>query len=295
MGVNAAGLKSKMTSFKKVLNDLKPEVFFIEETKFQDSGRIKIGNNYHIYELLRQDKKGGGLALGCLKELNPVWVREGNDLIEALSVEISLKKMRIRCCVAYGPQENSSVMKKEAFWNYLDTEVSEAERNGSGLIFHFDGNLWAGSNIIPGDTKKQNKNGELFEAFLKRNPNLVVVNGLPQCEGLITRSRKKGNRIEESILDFFVVCSLVQPYVTKMVIDDKKQHILTNYRNVKNIGKATDSDHFTQFMDLELYFQKEKPAREELFNFKDGKSQKIFKVYRQKQQNSQNVLKEKIL
>ena len=72
------------------------------------------------------------------------------------------------------------------------------------------------------------------------------------------------------------MCSLVQPYVTKMVIDDEKQHILTNYKNVKNVGKATDSDHFTQFMDLELDFQKEKPVREELFNFKDRRSQKTF-------------------
>ena len=33
LGVNAAGLQSKLFSFKKVLSDLKPSVFFIEETK----------------------------------------------------------------------------------------------------------------------------------------------------------------------------------------------------------------------------------------------------------------------
>ena len=135
LGANTAGLKSKLTSFKKVLHDLKPAVFFLEETKYQDSGRIKIGDNFHIYELIRKDKKGGGLALGCLKNLNPTWVREGDDMVEALSVEIFLKNMKIRCCVAYGPQENSSTEKKEAFWNYLDTEVYEAEKNGAGLIF----------------------------------------------------------------------------------------------------------------------------------------------------------------
>ena len=59
LGVNCAGLKSKMTSFKKVLNELKPAVFFLEETKYEASGRLKIGNSYHIYELIRQDKKEG--------------------------------------------------------------------------------------------------------------------------------------------------------------------------------------------------------------------------------------------
>ena len=100
--------------------------------------------------------------------------------------------------MAYGPQENLSPEKKEAFWNYLDTEVSEAEKNGAGLICHFDGNLWAGSNIIPGDPREQNRNGQLFEQFLRRNPNLSVVNGLPQCKGVITRSRFKGIKKEES-------------------------------------------------------------------------------------------------
>ena len=254
LGVNAAGLKSKMTSFKKILNDLKPAVFFIEETKYQESGKIKLGNNFQIYELLRQDRKGGGLALGCLKELNPVWVREGNDMVEALSVEIFLKDITIRCCVAYGPQENSSLEKKDAFWNYLETEVLEAENNGTGFVLHFDGNLWAGKNLIPGDPRAQNKNGKLLEDFLKRNKNLTIVNGLSQCKGLITRSRLKGNKSEESILDFFIVCSKVLPYITQMVIDEEKQYILTNYQNIKHRGKATDSDHFTQFLDLDLEF-----------------------------------------
>ena len=275
MGVNTAGLKSKLTSFTKVLNDLQPSVFFLEETKYQESGKLKIGNNYHIYDLIRKDRTGGGLALGCLKELNPMWVRDGNDLVEALSIEIFLKNMKIRCCVAYGPQENSNLEKKHAFWNYLDTEVLEAEKSGAGFILHFDGNLWAGGNVIPGDPRIQNKNGKLFEDFLIRNPNLSVVNKLPQCKGLITRARMKEGKLEESILDFFVMNSDVLPFIKQMVIDDKKEHILTNYRKV---GKSTDSDHFTQYMDLNLEFLKEKPIRQEMFNFKNEKSQKLFKT-----------------
>ena len=138
--------------------------------------------------------------------------------------------------------------------------------------------MWAGSDIIPGDPRKQNKNGKMFEEFLKRNPNLTVVNSLPQCKGLITRSRIKENKTEESILDFFIVCSLVLPFITQMVIDDKKQHILTNFQNVKRVGKVTESDHFTQYMDLDLEYLKEKPVRQEIFNFKDENSQKIFQA-----------------
>ena len=55
LGVNSAGLRSKLLTFKKVIKDLSPSVFFIEETKYRDSGKLKI-ENYHIFELVRQSK-----------------------------------------------------------------------------------------------------------------------------------------------------------------------------------------------------------------------------------------------
>ena len=47
-------------------------------------GRIKTPNSskYQIYELLRKTKGGGGLAIGVLHDLNPVWVSEGTDQME---------------------------------------------------------------------------------------------------------------------------------------------------------------------------------------------------------------------
>ena len=74
-----------------------------------------------------------------------------------------------------------------------------------------------------------------------------------------------------------MVCSRVLPYVTSMVIDEHKNHILTNYKNAKKGGKAVDSDHFTQYMDLNLQFKTEKPQRRVIFNFKNEKSQEIFR------------------
>ena len=76
-----------------------------------------------------------------------------------------------------------------------------------------------------------------------------MANALPQCEGLITRSRRKNGVLELSVLDFFVVCDQVLPFIKKMVIDEQKEYILTNYQNVRNTGVAVDPDHFTQFMD----------------------------------------------
>ena len=158
--MNAAGIRSKLFTFKKVLSELKPSVFFVEETKLKDVGEIKL-ENYVIFERVRNNRDGGGgLALGCLKELHPVWVKEGQDQVETLSVNIFVQKMQIRCCVAYGCQETDPVDRKDAFWKYLEEEVEEASDTGAGLVIQLDGNSWAGSHIIPNDPRTQNrKNG----------------------------------------------------------------------------------------------------------------------------------------
>ena len=142
-------------------------------------------------------------VIGCIKDLHPALVREGKDDIEAISIEIFLTKIRIRCVVAYGPQENQSTEKKHAFWGFLDEEVQFAKLSGSGFILQFDGNLWAGKEIIPGEPRLKNQNGKLFQSFLDRNK-LTVVNSLSICKGLITRKRSKNTVLEESILDFLI-------------------------------------------------------------------------------------------
>ena len=83
--------------------------------------------------------------------------------------------------------------------------------------------------------------------------------------------------MERSILDFYVVCERVLPYVVKMHIDESKQFILTNYASVKYGGRAKDSDHFTQYLDLKLKVKREKPERIEMYDFKDIEGQKKFK------------------
>ena len=86
--------------------------------------------------------------------------------MEAISVDIHLKNMKIRCCAAYGCQESDAIERKTAFWSHLDKEVIGADKTGSGFILHCDGNLWAGNKIIPGDPRPQNRNGKLFQEFL---------------------------------------------------------------------------------------------------------------------------------
>ena len=96
-----------------------------------------------------------------------------------------------------------------------------------------DGNLHAGNNLIRNDPNEQNMNGFLFCEFLERNPQLIVVNTLDICEGLITRKRVLENKTEEAILDFFIVNEKMRRFLRKMTIDEDREFNLLNLAQMK--------------------------------------------------------------
>ena len=63
-----------------------------------------------------------------------------------------------------------------------------------------------------------------------------------------------------------------------MVIDEEKRYVLTNYEQVRRGGKANDTDHATEFIDLDLEIVTVKPKRQEVWNFKNKEAQKNFQV-----------------
>ena len=101
---------------EKIFNEINPSIFCLQETHFTKEGNIKFkdASNFVIFEKIRNVKKGGGLATGVIKDLNPVWINDGGENAEALSVKIHVKEMNIRVTNAYGPQEYDN------FWSYLD-------------------------------------------------------------------------------------------------------------------------------------------------------------------------------
>ena len=214
MGVDSAGISSKLTSFEQVVRKLQPSIFSIQETKLKRQGKLKL-EKFVIYELNRKNKNGGGLAIGVLEDLSPVWISEGDDNAEVLVVEVDISGFKIRCVGGYGPQEKEKAEKKKSFWDKLSADVEDALENETGFILQMDGNLWAGSEIIKNDPNPCNNNGKLFKDFLSKYPHLRVVNSLDLCQGLITRKRITTKRTEIAVLDFFVVCTLVLPYVEK--------------------------------------------------------------------------------
>ena len=93
---------------------------------------------YQVYYLNRQKSQGGGVALGVYNEIESTLINEGDDDTEVLSVKVFLEKTPVRAILAYAPQENALLEKKEKFWDFLDKEVNNAEIEGDGLIIQMD-------------------------------------------------------------------------------------------------------------------------------------------------------------
>ena len=267
-------------SVDKLLTDISPQIFFIQESKMKRPGRIKnkMSKNYVIYELTRKNKAGGGLAIGVIKELPSVWIDEGSNEVEYLTVEVNIDEFRIRCVTAYGPQEGDKVERKQSFWEKLTSEVENSTFAEAGFILQMDGNLKAGPQIIPNDPHSMNNNGKLFKQFLDKNSHLTVVNSLDICSGLITRRRQTIHKLEESVLDFFVVCDRVLSYVKKLTIDEERKFVLTNYNKVDGKIVAIDSDHNTGILELDISYPTCKPKRVEMFNLKNSEDQERFRA-----------------
>ena len=100
------------------------------------------------------------------------------------------------------------------------------------------------------------------------------MNASKLCEGLITRSHKAGDKNEESVIDFAIVCDKIYPFVTKLLVDEQKVYSLTNYSSK---GNFVYSDHNSLIMNVNLEFMKQKTDRRIIFNYKNIKSFEQFK------------------
>ena len=84
--------------------------------------------------------------------------------------------------------------------------------------------------------------------------------------------------MERSILDVFVTCQQILPFISKMVIDEQCEHALTNFSTMKNLGRVIESDHNVEVLEVNLVYSDVKKERIKIFDFKNKESQNAFKI-----------------
>ena len=152
MSANVNGICNKMISLQFNIEQLKPEIIILQETKQRRKARIKLPG-YRVFELIRGDN-GGGLLIACLSALEPVQIFEGNQECEVLVVEISVNKQKVRVIGGYGPQECAPVIVREQYRNCIEEQVEKAKLSNTMILIAEDSNAKLGKEWIDGDPHK---------------------------------------------------------------------------------------------------------------------------------------------
>ena len=268
VGTNSNGILSKKESLSHIVDQLKPSILFLQETKVTRKGQIKIPG-YEIFEFVRAKANGGSILTAAHSNLQPVLISDGEDDSEILVIQAQLGKYNCRFINAYGPQEYASLEVRIAFYARLDQEVKNAKLFNCLVCLEMDANAKVGCEIIKDDPNKLSGNGEFFLDFVARN-NLVIGNATDLCEGRITRKRVTVNGIEESILDYFVFCQELFLLLKSMKIDENQSFVLTKYSKKKGQTVVTKSDHNLLYCKFNQSWSNRIDAnkkRLEIFNF----------------------------
>ena len=172
VGTNSNGILSKKESLSHIVDQLKPSILFLQETKVTRKGQIKIPG-YEIFEFVRAKANGGSILTAAHSNLQPVLISDGEDDSEILVIQAQLGKYNCRFINAYGPQEYASLEVRIAFYARLDQEVKNAKLFNCLVCLEMDANAKVGCEIIKDDPNKLSGNGEFFLDFVARN-NLVI-------------------------------------------------------------------------------------------------------------------------
>ena len=99
----------------------------------------------------------------------------------------------------------------------MEQEVVAAKNENCMVLIQMDANAKVGKCVLRDDPNDLSNNGQLLLDLIDRE-NLVLVNSSSLCSGAITRHRVTQENIEQSILDYIVVCEKLSQFLEMMII-----------------------------------------------------------------------------
>ena len=251
-----------------------PSCVLLQETKLRFPGTFKLPG-YQVFEKIRKGQ-GGGLLTAIAENLSPVLISTGSEEVEILVVQVSVGKFKIRILNGYGPQETEVKGKILAFWQQFEAEIIDAKENNCFVMIEIDANAKLGPSVIKKDIHNITENGSLLLDILRRQ-NLTCLNGHIKCKGSVTRHRRTIHGDEKSIIDFIIVCDQLLPFFDLMIVDEKRENVLTKYASFTGKRIKSESDHNPLFAKFNLKFNgRTHITRREMFNFKNIDNMKQF-------------------
>ena len=233
---NVRGLRSKLTSIKNVLSEVKPAIAVITETHLSENQGVKI-DGYVFFGRAREGKIGGGVGIFVKEEMKMVVAPHlSHRRIEIIWISMKMaNEPPILVGVYYGKQESVCLEEIQEEMDLLTEEILEMKTIGE-VILCMDANAKIGLMGEP-----ISRNGNLLKETIEECE-LEIMNGKSMCKGTITRQNRR-KEDEKSAIDFVLTTQAAEKWVKKMLIDEDGVHRITN----KN-----DSDHNTIIIDLRV-------------------------------------------
>jgi hypothetical protein len=223
------------------------------------------------------------LDIRCFWRTEKVWVDENLSPVlvsspesEILVVQSKVGNLNVRIINGYGPQEDEKQQVIFNFWQEIEKEIIAAKADNCCVIIQCDANAKLGKTVISSDSHEMSSNGNILWDILVRQ-NMFVLNADILCDGIITRQRKTRNKVEQSVLDYIIVCDVLKNYFERMSIDENRYHVLTKYASTKGVKCKVESDHNILYgvFSIKYDFIHTKVLRE-VFNFKNQEFRKKF-------------------
>ena len=141
------GVKSKIQSIRKIVEDHDPVILAVTETKMKDGEMVDI-EGYMIDRVDRKEREGGGVMLAYKESLRNIItiIKEETENCEILWVKIDNGKTKLKIAVVYMPQENK-IKKKDLkdIYKKIEMEVMLARNNKESVLIMGDFNCKVGN------------------------------------------------------------------------------------------------------------------------------------------------------
>ena len=233
---NINHVKSKIESLKRIIDEEKPVVVALVETKLAEKESITI-DGYEPFKMNRNEYGGGVMILVKNKVKNIVVVVEENKEVgEIMWVTISNGRTNIRMGLVYAPQENETkVAELKTMYKSISGQVKKAKEKKQNLLLIGDFNCKIGS-VVKKNTEEITRGGNMLLDMVGKH-DLKIMNTSKKCQGVWTRT----DGSKRSILDYVIVENEDEELVKEMIIDEERE-ITPNHNQD---GRTIYSDHFT--------------------------------------------------
>ena len=214
---NIRHLKTKTNSLERIVEEEKPTVIILVETKLGEEEDYKIEG--YDEKPMNRNENGGGILIFVRNEIKhiTVIVKKEEEGVEALWITINNGRNNIRIGAVYAPQESRTpVGKLKIMYKKLREQIKEAKTKNQHILMIGDFNCKVGK-YLKNNKEEVTSGGKMLLNMIK-DTEMELVNKTNTCKGLWTRV--EGN--QKSVLDYVIMNKDDLDLVEEMTIDEER-------------------------------------------------------------------------